>query len=615
MKLINFFKNINKIAVIFLICTLICGIINIFCIYQTNWDFFSYHFYNGWAFLNHRYDTDLLPAMFRTYFNPLLDGILFLAIQKLNFHPFVFLFITGAGYGLLFFCAYLLFDFVFIEKNLEKIFIVAILILLTVMSPIILLSMNFGANDIFLNTIGLFAFYVFIKNLFENNSLKRNIFLMFSGFLIGSIIGLKYAQITYSTGIFACIIFNYKRIEKPIKTSLLIYFSMFLGFMLTGGWWMWLLWTKFHNPMFPYFNNIFHSPYADINSVYGYEFVHLRPKNILQFIFYPLRNTLNGNVGIENCFYDIKIPLTFISCITYFVILKFKKITSETLQIINLSVFNTVVIFTVSIYYTNLILFGNLRYILSVFALSSIIITVVCYILCKEVNNKKEGLYGFLIIILTLINFIDLESFGLFKYISIFTAIIAALLILLFYTNYDKLKNISKNFATALLIILITSSLTMKMTNSTFSNFYFKEIVTIRKAKIKDNSLVLCGTMLANSVIPEQNPNAKYIGMPVQKELVKNGFWNTKTVYKNIYFSDKTLEKYIKDLYQTNSDVYFIYAEWALGERKEDLKIYEKALAKYTNGKVKKINNCSRISYYIFDSNQIWNNIFICKIK
>src|SRR5215470_11643374 len=58
-----------------------------------NWDVLNYHFYNGYALLTGRLDQDLAPAQVQTFFNPLMDLPLYLAIVHL---PPV---LVGAVYG------------------------------------------------------------------------------------------------------------------------------------------------------------------------------------------------------------------------------------------------------------------------------------------------------------------------------------------------------------------------------------------------------------------------------------------------------------------------------------------------------------------------------------
>src|SRR5262245_40053601 len=58
-----------------------------------NWDLLNYHFYNGYALYTGRFERDLAPAQVQTFFNPLLDVPLYLAIVSLP--PVV----VGAVYG------------------------------------------------------------------------------------------------------------------------------------------------------------------------------------------------------------------------------------------------------------------------------------------------------------------------------------------------------------------------------------------------------------------------------------------------------------------------------------------------------------------------------------
>ena len=58
-----------------------------------NWDLLNYHFYNGYALYTGRFERDLAPAQVQTFFNPLMDVPLYLAIVYLP--PVV----VGALYG------------------------------------------------------------------------------------------------------------------------------------------------------------------------------------------------------------------------------------------------------------------------------------------------------------------------------------------------------------------------------------------------------------------------------------------------------------------------------------------------------------------------------------
>ena len=63
-----------------------------------NTDLCRYHFYNGYAFVHGRFDTDLVPAALGTFLNPTLDSLHYLGIAHLP--PRLFGFLLGALQGL-----------------------------------------------------------------------------------------------------------------------------------------------------------------------------------------------------------------------------------------------------------------------------------------------------------------------------------------------------------------------------------------------------------------------------------------------------------------------------------------------------------------------------------
>ena len=72
---------------------LISGALSLFLGQDLNFDLQNYHFYNGFAFLSSRLDTDIAPAGLQTYFNPFVDVFHYLGMTSLppRFFGFVFL--------------------------------------------------------------------------------------------------------------------------------------------------------------------------------------------------------------------------------------------------------------------------------------------------------------------------------------------------------------------------------------------------------------------------------------------------------------------------------------------------------------------------------------------
>src|SRR6516225_12188966 len=89
------------------ICSLIAGAIYTLVLGEdVNWDWQNYHEYNVWAVLNGRYQTDVLPPGFQTYFNPIVYFPVYYLRHSLP-SPFG-LAIMGAVHGLNLVLIYLL---------------------------------------------------------------------------------------------------------------------------------------------------------------------------------------------------------------------------------------------------------------------------------------------------------------------------------------------------------------------------------------------------------------------------------------------------------------------------------------------------------------------------
>ena len=64
--------------------------------------------------------------------------------------------------------------------------------------------------------------------------------------------------------------------------------GFFSGFVLINGYWYYKIWTTFGNPVFPYFNNIFKSPYGIENLILNDSYTQIMPKTFWVKFFYPV---------------------------------------------------------------------------------------------------------------------------------------------------------------------------------------------------------------------------------------------------------------------------------------------------------------------------------------
>jgi hypothetical protein len=115
-------------------------------------------------------------------------------------------------------------------------------------------------------------------------------FLISSASLNGIASAIKLTNAVYAVGISISLALILLLINKINFRKKIIYLSIFVigtltSFILAYFPMGYMLWENFKNPVFPYFNNIFHSPYASFSSVQDMRWF---PKDIWGHIFMPL---------------------------------------------------------------------------------------------------------------------------------------------------------------------------------------------------------------------------------------------------------------------------------------------------------------------------------------
>jgi hypothetical protein len=130
-----------------------------------------------------------------------------------------------------------------------------------------------------------------------------------AGLLVGSAFGLKQPFAIYCLGL--CLAFF--GFAGPFKRRFLSAFIFGLGVLagtaLTGGFWLLEMWQRFQNPVFPYFNEHFQSPWAAIGSYRDERFL---PKSLAMWLLFPFWFNVDpiqvGEVG----FRDLRFALLYV---------------------------------------------------------------------------------------------------------------------------------------------------------------------------------------------------------------------------------------------------------------------------------------------------------------
>jgi hypothetical protein len=246
---ISYSQNKNSILM-FLFFVIFFGCLSLLFGQDVNPDLMNYHFYNGYAVFHHRFNYDLAPALMQTYLNPFFDCINYLLISLQR--PMLTAFLLGTFSGIIGFLLYEIANIIFQDgdKSNRRIFIIIALgIGLSGAASVALVGTT--TNDTKMTAMVMLSLYLLLKA----NQSGDSKFLYFAGFTAGLVLAFKLVAVVYFFGLVLALWF------ADLKKSGFIAAAV-CGFLVADGYWMWILFQNFHSPIYPLYNNIFHSPYA-----------------------------------------------------------------------------------------------------------------------------------------------------------------------------------------------------------------------------------------------------------------------------------------------------------------------------------------------------------------
>ena len=283
---------------------------------DANWDLRNYHYYNPYAFLNHRMDFDILPSQVANFYNPLLYVPFYYVVKLLPPKGVGFFlgWIQGMNFPLILAIARQL---ILPADNTATSFRMKELICFGVS----LVGMSGAGNiselgtvfsDNLLSLLILLSLLLILSNMkrFWGISLKnRMVAVIIAGFLAGTAAGLKQPAAIFSVGLCAAFFFLELPFIHRFWMSFVFGIGVLVGIAASGGYWLYKMWEQFRNPFFPYFNLLFQSPMATIGDYRDARFIPVTPGGALIspffFGFAPYKLS-------EVFFQDLRIPLLYV---------------------------------------------------------------------------------------------------------------------------------------------------------------------------------------------------------------------------------------------------------------------------------------------------------------
>ncbi len=276
---------------------------------DSSWDLQNYHYYNAWAFVNGRFGLDWAPAQLQSFYSPFLD-LPFYALVALDAPPRLIAFLLAVPTGI----AWFFFARIAVRlatNGAEAIAGGAI----GVTAPMSVSLIGTTMNDWYVAAFVMTALWLVVRELPGEPALRT---LALAGALVGAGAGLKLTGSLFGVGLMVAVATMGRPSRRRARDVLACATAMGLAFALTAGPWMAIMAERYGNPLFPYYNDIFRSPWADPVSFSASRF---GPASLPEWLAFPfmLLWKLEGYVS-EPEFRDARPALLYVLAIVALVV-------------------------------------------------------------------------------------------------------------------------------------------------------------------------------------------------------------------------------------------------------------------------------------------------------
>jgi hypothetical protein len=249
------------------------------------WDLRFYHLYGPWAYLHDRYLYDVAPAEYQSYLNPVADFLFYgMTSSILNEMPRTIAFIMGAVHGLnAVLVAAISWHVLRPRERSTRVALCAAATLIGISGAGVVPLVGGTSNDLVNSIFVLGALLGILRIAGSPNERPAWRGFAWSGLSAGVGLGLKYTAAVCVPGLAVVALLAAMRRRTPAGLAV-FGAGAALGFITLAGHHLFTLWRDFGNPVFPMLNNVFASPYFELESGTPGEF---QARDIWQLIAYP----------------------------------------------------------------------------------------------------------------------------------------------------------------------------------------------------------------------------------------------------------------------------------------------------------------------------------------
>lgn len=253
---------------------------------------------------------DMAPAQTPTYYNPLLDVPFYLAAQELPAR--VLSFLLGLIQGCNFILLFLLTRWTLkLPGGATGVLAAAAIAFVGMVGAghLNLIGTTFYDNVLSLFVLGALCVIIAAAHLLSHGPMDRALARVFvAGVLVGLAVGLKLPSQVFAVGVCFGLLFIPGPFLRRFSLSFVCGLGIIVGFLVTGGWWIARMWTEFANPLFPYMNQVFHSPWALPEN---YRDTRFLPRSLWDAVTFPFRFAVDSKVSSEIAFTDLRIAVAY----------------------------------------------------------------------------------------------------------------------------------------------------------------------------------------------------------------------------------------------------------------------------------------------------------------
>lgn len=294
------------------------GLISVKLGQDANWDFYNYHWYNAFAFLNGKVGYDLAPGQFQTYFNPTLDLPYYLMASHwpTPVTAFCMGWIHGLNVSLLILIARQLLASIGPAAGASSARLPLLLALAgaTGFAFLSQLGNTMGDNMTSLTVLGALLILLRKWPALLAGGAHGALAAVLAGLLVGAGTGLKLTNANYALAMCLALLSMPVSAWLRVRTAFIFGIGVLAGIGTSAGHWYWKMWQTFGNPLFPQFNNIFKAPLAAPIGVADSAWV---PQGLAENLLWPFIFTLEPRRVIELQMTQIIWPLAYLAFIAY----------------------------------------------------------------------------------------------------------------------------------------------------------------------------------------------------------------------------------------------------------------------------------------------------------